>query len=222
MTSALDDRDLVRLHWPVALRPAFDALLAIDDAMGAAVGSASQPALAAIKLAWWRGALERLDHESPPPEPRLQTAAAELLPRGISGADLAALEAGWAALLDQPPDRIALGERGTLLFRIGAHLLGAPFDDASVGAAGRLFARVDVARRGCLDLAARTAGPGHVPFPKRLRPLTALAVLAARDLRRGGPPFEDEATPGRALALLVHRLTGRLPARLTEVDPNWT
>jgi hypothetical protein len=35
-------------------------------------------------------------------------------------------------------------------------------------------------------------------------------VLAARDLRRGGPPFEPEATPGRAAALIRHRLFGRL------------
>jgi hypothetical protein len=30
------DRDLVRLHWSVELRPAFDALLDIDDAMAEA------------------------------------------------------------------------------------------------------------------------------------------------------------------------------------------
>ena len=44
------------------LRPAFDALLAIDDAMAEIVATATQPALAAIKLAWWREALEKLDH----------------------------------------------------------------------------------------------------------------------------------------------------------------
>ena len=46
-------------------------------------------------------------------------------------------------------------------------------------------------------------------FPRRLRPLTALARLAVRDLARG-EPFEPEATPGRALALLSHRLTGAI------------
>ena len=30
----MKDRDLVRLYWPVALRPAFDALFGIDDALG--------------------------------------------------------------------------------------------------------------------------------------------------------------------------------------------
>jgi 15-cis-phytoene synthase len=78
----LTDRDLVRLYWPVELRPAFDALFAIDDALGEVVASSTQPALGAIRLAWWRDALERLDTSAPPPEPRLQAAASLLLPRG--------------------------------------------------------------------------------------------------------------------------------------------
>jgi len=46
---------------------------------------------------------------------------------------------------------------------------------------------------------------GH-RFPKPLRPLTALARLAARDVRH--PEIEPEATPARAVALLSHRLFG--------------
>ena len=42
---------------------------------------------------------------------------------------------------------------------------------------------------------------------RSLRPLTALARLGARDLAQG-EPFEPEATPGRAWALLAHRWTG--------------
>ena len=73
------DRDLVRLYWPVELRPAFDALFAIDDAMAEVVASSSQPALGAIRLAWWREALERLDNGPPPAEPRLQAASSRSL-----------------------------------------------------------------------------------------------------------------------------------------------
>ena len=87
--------------------------------------SSTQPALGAIRLAWWREALERVDGGSPPPEPRLQAVASELLPRGISGQDLAALEDGWAALLDDEPDSERIAARGTKLFVIGARLLGA-------------------------------------------------------------------------------------------------
>jgi phytoene synthase len=44
-------------------------------------------------------------------------------------------------------------------------------------------------------------------FPRSLRPLTALARLAARDAKLS-PIVEPEATPGRAAALLSHRLFG--------------
>jgi len=203
----LTDRDLVRLYWPADLRPAFDALFAIDDALADVVTSSTQPTLGAIRLAWWREALERLDQTPPPPEPRLQAAAAELLPRGITGKELAGLEDGWAALLDELPDHERIGSRGALLFQIGAKLLGG--DDQLIGDAGRLFAGEQIRRaqlgpsRAELDRLA-----GH-RFPRRLRPITALARLAARDAKQS-PAIEPEATPGRAAALLSHRLFGTI------------
>lgn len=203
----MTDRDLVRHYWPVELRPAFDALFAIDDALAEVVTSSTQPALGAIRLAWWREALERLDHHPPPPEPRLQAAAAELLPRGISGAMLAELEDGWAALLDEESGVERISERGARLFAIGAQLLGA--SDSKLNPAGRLFASEQGRRRGLavpypteeMHMLARHR------FQRRLRPLTALARLAARDVRQA-PAIEAEATPGRAAALLSHRLFG--------------
>ena len=201
----LTDRDLVRLHWPVELRPAFDALFAIDDALGEVVASSTQPALGAIRLAWWRDALERLDSSAPPPEPRLQAAADQLLARGVSGADLARVAEGWAALFDEVRDADAIGARGEALFAAGAILLGK--NDPQVTEAGRYFALADVARRGLappLEVAIRP-----LRFTRVLRPLTALARLAVRDLRHG-EPFEPEATPGRAAALLAHRWTGNI------------
>lgn len=200
------DRDLVRLYWPVELRPAFDALMGIDDAMGEVVASTSQPALGAIRLAWWREALERLDNSPPPPEPRLQAVARELLPRGISGEAIGRLEAGWAAVLDDEPDPAQVAKRGECLFALGARLLDA--NDPGLKDAGRLFALADVSRRGLADL--REAAHFHAArFPRALRPLTGFARLAVRDRRPG--PFEPEASPGRALALLGHRLTGKIP-----------
>lgn len=200
------DRDLVRLYWPVELRPAFDALFAIDDAMADIVASSTQAALGAIRLAWWRDALVRLDSGSPPPEPRLQAAVAELLVQGVTGQDLAALEEGWAHLLDEDADTEAALVRGERLFGMGAKLLRTP--NANVAEAGRLFARADYARRGLAPLGA--CQPITATFERRLRPLTCLAALAARDMRQGGSPFEPEATPGRAARLLSHKLFGRL------------
>lgn len=199
----LKDRDLVRLYWPAELRPAFDALFALDDVMGDVVVRATQPALAAIKLAWWRERLEELDQGKVPNEPRLQAVERELLPRGITGAELAGLEEGWAELLaDQPDCEIAL-RRGVRLFELGARLLAAGSDALPV--AGRLFAGGSLKRRSLSTAGAHFIGETLV-IPRRLRPLTGLAALARRDLARSEP----EGTPGRAWALLRHRITGYL------------
>jgi phytoene synthase len=201
----LRDRDLVRLYWPVELRPAFDALVGIDNALGEVVASSTQPALGAIRLAWWRDALDRLDTSPPPPEPRLQGAAVELLARGVRGSDLARIAEGWAALFDEVRDADAIAARGEAFFAAGARLLGS--DDPQLVEAGRYFAVADVARKGLAPLLPIATRRLH--FARGLRPLTALAKLAARDLRHG-EPFEPEATPGRAAALLAHRWTGTI------------
>ena len=175
----------------------------IDDALAAMVARASEPALAAIKLAWWRERLEELDQGAVPAEPRLRAAAAELLPRGIRGADLGELTEGSAALLDESPDAERIGQGGAMLFAIGARLLGA--SDLKIEPAGRLYGAANAARRGLIPM------PSSAPelrFPKGLRPLTALAALAARDARR--PQLEPEATPGRSWTLIRHRLTGKI------------
>jgi phytoene synthase len=200
----------VRLYWPVDLRLAFDALLDMDDALAAVVARATEPVLAAIKLEWWRERLEELDIGTVPAEPRLQAAAAELLPRGIRGAELAGLEDGWATLLDEELDVERLLERGARLFAIGGRLLGA--SDPLLSVAGRLYAYQSYRRS--------AQSPLHWPmeemhllsghrFPKPLRPLTALAALGARDARRR-LPLEREATPGRSWALIRHWLTGKI------------
>jgi phytoene synthase len=199
---------LVRLYWPVELRPAFDALFDLDEALADVVARSSEPALGAIKLAWWRERLEELDRQVPA-EPRLQAVADKLLPRGVSGAALAELTDAWTSLLEEVPDVERIGEGGAKLFAIGAKLLGA--SDPLIAPAGRLFREAQVARR---DLAAvHWPNHGHHQlaghrFAKKLRPLTALTALAARDARRSAP--EPEGTPGRSWALMRHRLSGRI------------
>ena len=180
-------------------------MFAIDDALGEIVASASQPALGAIRLAWWRDALERLDTSPPPPEPRLQAVAAELLTRGVRGCDLAGISEGWAALFEEHRDAEAIGARGAALFAVGAKLLGA--NHPGLEQAGRWFALADAARRGLAPVLPVDISP--IGFPRALRPLTALARLAVRDLNHG-EPFEPEATPGRAGALFAHRWTGKV------------
>ena len=195
----------------------------IDAAMGEVVRTTHEPMLGPIRLAWWRERLEEMDGgASAPAEPRLQQVETELLPRGVSGHDLSKLEGGWLRLFDPfpwgPETSEAVWLRGNLLFGIGARLLGNP--NEKLQAAGGLWALVDVARH-CSDEASRAMllkqahgfaqGLGGSRFPPPLRPLSMLAALAIRDSRRG-EPFEAEAAPARAAAMLRHRLSGRLPA----------
>jgi len=175
--------------------------------MADVVVRSTQPALAAIKLAWWRERLEDLDQGKVPAEPRLQDAARELLPRGITGASLAQLEDGWTALLEEVPDAGRALNRGAVLFGLGTRLLGADIDGRTISRVGTLYAVADLRRRGLGEF--QMPETGNLKVPRWARPLTSLAALAARDMKRG-ETLEPEATPGRAWTLLRHRLTGRL------------
>lgn len=207
---------------PAAARRAIAALFRIDAAMGEVVRTTREPMLGPIRLAWWRERLEDLEQcGAAPAEPRLREVERELLPRGVSGADVAGLEAGWLRLLDPFPWTSEVSEaiwlRGNLLFGVGARILGTPNEE--IQSAGGLWALVDVARH-CSDAASRTMllyqarsfaeRLGGIRFVAALRPLSMLAAVAIRDCRRGAP-LEPEGTPARAAAMLHHRIGGRLP-----------
>ncbi|MEN3971437.1 squalene/phytoene synthase family protein [Sphingomicrobium sp. XHP0235] len=197
-------------HFPAPVRPAVEAVLRLDATFAEIVAQTSEPLVGTIRLAWWREALEALDHEPAPAEPRLRAVAEHVLPRHLTGTSLAAIEDSYAALLAEPVDLERVGAGGARLFEAIAFLLGC--DDPMLGTAGRLamLARV----RGFVPDAVRPAARslmrdlrGH-SFPRALRPLTLLARLAARDMLRTEP--EPEATPGRAFAMLSHRLSGKV------------
>jgi len=203
------DRVLMLQQVGADVRPAFEALFQVDAAMADVVARATQPALGAVKLAWWRERLEELDQGKVPAEPRLAAAAQHLLPRGISGFDLSRLETGWATLFDETPDHRLIAERGAVLFELGGRLLGKA--DEWLADAGRLYALLAVGRRGLPELLGK-ARPyaerlAKHRFDRRLRPLTALARLAGRDLKQG-EPFEEEGIPPRLAAMLRHRWSG--------------
>src|SRR5205823_2099924 len=153
----------------------------------------------------------------PPAEPLLQALAAAVLPAGVNGTALAALEAGWSVLLDDGPlDAAALrlyaAHRGGILFRLSTRLLGG---EAEVEPAGAAWALVDLARHSsrpeeaALAMGIAAEIPEPAGWPKALGPLAMLSLLARRDLARGGPPFERQGSPGRMARLLAYRLTGR-------------
>jgi len=171
-----------------------------------------------IRLAWWREALEKLDREKPPPEPVLEALAGHVLPAGIGGVELAAMEEGWAGLLSEgPPDGESLAAyavaRGGAMFRHSARLLGLP--GHPVEAAGRRWALIDLARRSAdraearaaLEAARRIAVTDS--WPAKLRPLGMLSVLTRRDIARSAGTWERQGSPARMLIMLRHRLTGR-------------
>lgn len=218
------DLGLALTYVPVRKRAALAALFAIDRAMGDVVRTTTEPMLGPIRLAWWRERLEELDTGAhSPAEPRLQAVERELLPRGVSGRELAVLEGGWLRLFDPFPWTVQTSEaiwfRGNLLFGLGTRLLGG--GEERIQAAGGLWALVDAARH-CSDAETRlllteqarsfARGLAGARFPGPLRPLSMLTVLAMRDCLQG-EPFEREGTPGRAAAMLRHRLSGRLPKR---------
>ena len=178
------------------------------------VATTSEPALGAIRMAWWRERLEELDGGLVPSEPRLRAVQRQLLDRGIGGLELSKLEDAWLPLLDAFPWDEAQAEglrlRGRILFGIGARLLGGNPKDAE--AAGALWSLVDGAShcsdapsRDYLCTAARCA-INEVPhrLPANVRALTILAALAAYDLRPGG-------RLGRVGIAMAHRLRGTMP-----------
>jgi len=179
------------------------------------VATTTEPALGAIRLAWWRERLEELDAGVPPPgEPRLSAIARQLLGRGISGKELSQLEDAWLPLLDpfpwDDPQADGLRLRGRILFGIGARLLEDVSPDAE--AAGEVWSLADGADH-CSDERSRIFLVGeatHAVFqlPRRvspnLRSLTVLAAVAAHDVW-------SVCTLGRGGAALAHRLKGTFP-----------
>lgn len=200
---------------PFEVRPAFDALWNLDLTFADVVATSSQPALGAIRMAWWRERLEELDAgAAAPAEPRLGEVQKQLIERGVTGAELSRLEDAWLPMLEQFPWHAnavhGFDLRGRVLFGVGARLLGGRAEEAE--AAGALWSLVDGAThcsdadsRQLLCKAARTA-LDEVPrqLPSKIRPLTILAALAAYDLRPGG-------RLGRVGIAMSHRLRGTIP-----------
>ena len=192
------DRYLSVLYAAAAVRPALFALHGLDMALEKVVAGTTEPMIGAIRLAWWREALEGLDAGKVPAQPLLAVIAAEVLPRGITGAELAVLEDRWGELIGSDAVSDAHIEGGGRLFGFLARLVGGDVADAGRLGQAWVLAGVD-------DLE---------PFPRVpavLRPLLGLVVLARRDTARvrAGLAREARGSFARQWRLLVAIALGR-------------
>lgn len=210
------ERALALGYAPADRCGALDALFALDSVLGDVMRTTSQPIVGQMRLTWWRDALIALDDRPAPAQPELRAVAATALPYGVRGAELAAMAEGWGALLVEEIDRDGLAQvgaqRGGVLFAAAARVLGG--DGAPAVLAGEGWALADLSRNlsdpACMAEAAAmararldTALAAH--WPRALRPLGALALLARADL----DPASRPGSPARLTRMLFHRFTGR-------------
>lgn len=216
------ERWLAICYAPKGARGALAALFALDVSLGGVVASTSEPMIGAMRLAWWREALEKLPQSPAPAEPVLQAVAMEITDGNPAmAAELAAMVDGWLALIEvEQLDRHAIEtharERGGRLFDIAIRILGGDGDGAVAARLGRGWALVDLASRltqpDARDMALETASAelatSITGMAKEARPLAALAVLARRDAASGLRGRRPGA-PLRQMRMLGTLLTGR-------------
>jgi len=215
------ERLLALSYAPAGARGALGALLALDDALAQLLRTTREPALGQMRLAWWREALDRLDHEPAPAEPVLRALEREVLTRGIRGEALVPIVHGWEVLVEEELlDREALlrfGEGRGRLFAIAGQALAAGSGDP-LPVAGTGWALADLSRhlRGGEEaaIARSLAAPlldqaAAARWSRNGRALGALAHLARLDLRLSETATPRVGAPNRVARLLWHRLTGR-------------
>lgn len=211
------ERALTLLYAPASARAGLAALFGLDDALGQLIRTTREPALGQIRLAWWRDRLAALDRAPPPGEPVLQAIAAEVVPRGATGAALSTMTEAWELLLEPELDTDALRRfgqvRGGVLFAAAAALLNLPASDPT-SEAGAGWALADLALHLSDERTADAARAIAEPlleaarrhrWSRAGRPLGALAHLARLDLAAGA---RRTGAPGRVARLLWHRMTG--------------
>lgn len=198
------------------------ALFALDDTLGQILQTTREPLVGQMRLTWWHGALAALDIAPPPAQPVLEALAAEVLPRGVTGSQLAAMIDGWEALLEAEDLDAATIERhavarGRGLFLAAATVLECPSRDP-VGEAGIGWALADLVRhvrdRAVAERAAHLAQASLAVATGRRwsragRPLGALAQVARMDLAVPLDVPIAHGAPRRVARLALFRLTGR-------------
>ena len=190
---------------PRASRGPVLALLALDQRLAAILRNGGEPALAQIKLAWWR---ERLG-ESPARWPQGEPLLALLREFPGGPGVLAGVVDGWEMLLGDRLDTPEIAQFGD-----GRAAGWIALGGDGAGVVARKWALADL----LLNLPAgdeaetvRAALAGEpqrgATLPRDLRPLVVLNALAARAIRRGAAELLD--SPGALVTAMRVGLLGR-------------
>ena len=176
------------------LRPPLQALLEFDYRLARIILSTSEPALAQIKLAWWREEIkrERKRGQTLPPDPLL---AKLLLCWAAKPEGLLATIDGWEHLIGSDPDSEACAGfrqgRGDA-FSALASLAGESGAGMKSALHGQAWANADLA----LHFGRSETEQAKLPaLPKRLRALAIIGGLAKRATFRRIPMMGDRFSP---------------------------
>jgi phytoene synthase len=219
MTEPLTDpeRELALSYAAAAIRPHLRALWMLDERFGAIVAGTTEAMIGEMRLLWWREAIATSDEEAKA-EPMLEMIAGAIMATAGDASEWGALAEGWHALLQEPLETAELErfaqDRGGRLFALSANMLAVQAEPFVVEA-GRGWALVDLSYRISdpnVGLAAREMARQifdtieKTTWPRPLRPLGALAILARRDV---GADIRRQGAPGRVARMAWHRMVGR-------------
>lgn len=187
---------------PAPMRMPLEALLLFDTRLARIAGTAKEPALAQIRMAWWREELGR-EHAAPPPDPLLRDLLVSW--RDEPGALLALID-GWEASLGTGPmakDDRRLFETGNgECFSALARMAGQIAHALAAEEHGRYWGRAKLASLG--EKIADHPVPSLPRLSQDLRALAIVGGLSRRALLRGGAPlFGDRLSPLAALRLAL-------------------
>lgn len=209
------ERSLVLRYAPTeAAARGMAALLLLDERLGEAVRTTSEPMLGQIRLKWWHDALIALDDAPPPAEPVLQAIADEVVVRGVAGREVAAIAEAWGTVLEAELDEDALtrfARRGSVMFELAGRIAGVRGDPVAAAGAGWAIADLACGLSDAAEVARARAAAGvaldralAVRWSRNGRALGAMAHLARLDLAGSAV-----GSPRRVGRLLWHRATGR-------------
>lgn len=207
MDNAVDDplpdwAAICLANTPAHARPALESLLLLDARLARIVLSAKEPALAQIRLAWWREELAR-EHMVSPPDPLLR----DLLGSWDGKRDaLPPVIDAWEASIDRGPmsqdDRRLFEDGNGQSFGAFAEMVGHASYAGAAADHGRCWGRAKLASLG--EEVAKETVPFLPRLPRDLRALAIIGGLSRRALKRGGEPlFGDRLSPLAALRLAL-------------------